>query len=40
VSSSRAGSDDGKSLADIRFVTGDYLDIAILQPSIQGRQNW
>jgi hypothetical protein len=42
VSSSRPGPDDEKSLADIRFVTGDYIDIAILQPSMmQGRQqNW
>lgn len=41
VSSSRPGPDDSKTLAEIRFVIGDYLDIAILQPSMmQGRQNW
>ena len=35
VSSSRPGPDDGLTLADIRFVIGDYLDVAIVQPQMQ-----
>ena len=34
VSSSRAGPDDGLTLSDIRFVVGDYLDVAIVQPQM------
>lgn len=34
MSSSRPGPDDGLTLAGIRFVIGDYLDVAILQPQM------
>lgn len=34
MSSSRAGPDDGLTLSDIRFVIGDYLDVAIVQPQM------
>ena len=36
VSSSRPGPNDNLTLADIRFVIGDYLDVAILQPQMMG----
>ena len=38
MSTSRSGPDDGLTLADIRFVIGDYLDVAILQPQMQQGQ--
>ena len=34
MSSLRPGPDDGLTLSDIRFVVGDYLDVAILQPQM------
>ena len=36
--SQRPGNDDDKTLADLKFVIGDYLDIAIELPSYGGQR--
>jgi histone deacetylase complex subunit SAP18 len=38
VSLSRNGPDDEKTLSDLRFDIGDFLDVAIFLPTAHGRQ--